>query len=208
MVPPDSRAILIGVSRYDDPESFPELQAAANSLRAMRALLTDPGLCGWRPEQITTIPNPRSRAEVEELLSDAAERTTGVLLVYYVGHGILSPRLELCLTVASTRPTRPKITGLPWESVAEILDARNCPARARIAMLDCCYAGQVITESLGSSAAAADAIAAAGVYTLTATIRNKTAHVVPADQQDLACTSFTGELCDLVREESPAGASG
>jgi hypothetical protein len=82
MVPPDSRAILIGVSRYDDSESFPELQAAANSLRAMRALLADPELCGWRPDQITTIPNPRSRAEVEELLSDAAERTTGVLLVY------------------------------------------------------------------------------------------------------------------------------
>jgi hypothetical protein len=48
----------------------------------MRALLADPELCGWRPDQITTIPNPRSRAEVEELLSDAAERTTGVLLVY------------------------------------------------------------------------------------------------------------------------------
>jgi hypothetical protein len=200
MVPPDSHAILIGVSRYDDSESFPALQAAANSLRAMRALLVDPELCGWRPEQITMIPDPSSRAQVEELLSDAAERTTGVLLLYYVGHGILSPRLELCLTVTSTRLSRPKITGLPWESVTEILDVQNCPAQVRIAILDCCYAGQIINESMGSSAGVADTVAAEGIYTLTATIRNKTAHVVPADQQELACTSFTGELCDLVRE--------
>ncbi|MGD0699139.1 MAG: hypothetical protein ABSA02_04560 [Trebonia sp.] len=200
MLPPNSRAILIGVSRYDDPVSFPELQAAANSLRAMRTLLADPGLCGWPPEQITTIPNPRDRAELENLLSDAAEATTGVLLIYYVGHGILSPRLELCLTVATSKPTRPKITAVPWESVAEILDFRNCPARARIVILDCCYAGQVISESLSSTAAMADAVAVEGVYTLTATTKNKTAHVVPFDEQDLACTSFTGELCDLVRE--------
>lgn len=200
MVPPDSRAILIGVSRYDDTESFPGLLAAANSLRAMRVLLADPELCGWLPEQIITVPNPASRAEVEELLSDTAERTTGVLLIYYVGHGVLSPKNELCLTVTSTRPTRPKITGLPWESVSEILDVRNCPAQTRIAILDCCYAGQVISESLGASTAVADATATEGAYTLTATIRNRTAHVVPADQQELARTSFTGELCDLVRE--------
>ena len=42
-----------------------------------------------------------------------------------------------------------------------------------------------------------------GVYTLTATTRNRTAHVPPPDQQDTACTSFTGELRDLIRSGIP-----
>ena len=38
-----------------------------------------------------------------------------------------------------------------------------------------------------------------GVYTLTATTRNHTAHVPPPDQQDTGCTSFTSELQNLIR---------
>ena len=34
---------------------------------------------------------------------------------------------------------------------------------------------------------------------LTATTRNRPAHVPPPGEQDSACTSFTGELCDLIR---------
>lgn len=200
----DSRAVLIAVSAYQDPE-FPPIRAARNSLGAMRALLTDPELGGWPPERITVIANPQSPVDLAERLADLAEQTTGVLLVYYVGHGVLTPRGELCLTVASTRRNRSKITGLAWESITEILHTSNCPARVRVAILDCCFAGQAISEALvgGQDEAVADATHAEGVYTLTATTRNRTAHVPPAERQDDLCTSFTGELRDLVREGLP-----
>lgn len=199
--PADSRAVLIGVSAYEDP-GFPPIRAARNSLEAMRAMLVDPSLCGWPPDRIMVIANPLSPVDLAERLADCAERTTGVLLVYYVGHGVLSSRGQLCLTVTSTSANRPKITGLPWETVTEILHASNCPARVRVAILDCCFAGQAIDETLTGwqDAAVADATHAEGVYTLTATIRNKFAHVVPAERQQDACTSFTGELRDLVYE--------
>ena len=112
-------------------------------------------------------------------------------------------RGELCLTVTSTRPNRPKITGLSWETIAEEL--RTCPAQIRLAILDCCFAGQAI-EALGAddSEGLADITHVDGVYTLAATTpATGSPHVPPADRQDAACTSFTGELQALIRSGIP-----
>jgi hypothetical protein len=199
--PIGSCAVLIGVSAYEYAE-FPPIRAARNSLQAMQSLLAAPTLCGWPPELITVIANPISAADLADRIADLAEDTTGVLLLYYVGHGVLSTRGELCLTVTSTRPNRPKITGLPWETLAEVL--RACPARIRLAILDCCFAGRAI-EALGADdgEGLADLTHVDGVYTLAATTRNRTAHVPPASQQDTACTSFTGEFQALIRAGIP-----
>jgi Caspase domain len=199
-----SRAVLIGVSAYEYAE-FPPIRAARNSLQAMRSLLADPALCGWPREQVTAIPNPISAADLATTIADLAESTAGVLLLYYVGHGVLSARGELCLTVTSTRPDRPKISGLPWDTVADVL--RGCPASRRLAILDCCFAGQAIEALTGDGdPGLADIAHVEGVYTLTATTRNRAAHVPPPGQQDTACTSFTGELQDLVRSGLPGKA--
>jgi Caspase domain len=199
-----SRAVLIGVSAYEYAE-FPPIRAARNSLQAMRTLLADPALCGWPPEQVTVIPNPISAADLATNIADLAENTAGVLLLYYVGHGVLSARGELCLTVTSTRPDRPKISGLPWDTVADVL--RGCPASRRLAILDCCFAGQAIEALTGDGdPGLADIAHVEGVYTLTATTRNRAAHAPPPGQQDTACTSFTSELQDLIRSGLPGKA--
>jgi hypothetical protein len=196
-----SRAILIGVSAYEYAE-FPPIRAARNSLQAMEGLLTDPALCGWPLERITVISNPMSAADLADRVADVAEETTDVLLLYYVGHGVLSPRGELCLTVTSTRPNRPQISGLTWSTVAEML--RACPAKVRITILDCCFAGQAIESLAGEGGPGlSDLTYVEGVYTLSATTRNRTAHVPPAHQQDKECTSFTGELRDLILSGVP-----
>jgi hypothetical protein len=168
----------------------------------MHSLLTDPALCGWPPELVTVITNPVSAADMLDRIADLAEETTGALLVYYVGHGLLSPRGQLCLTVTSTRPDRPQITGLQWDVLADVI--RTCPARIRMAILDCCFAGQAI-ESLATDDAAgfADITHIDGVYTLTATTRNRTAHVPRSDLQEASCTSFTGALRDLIQTGLP-----
>lgn len=196
-----SRAVLIGVSAYEYAE-FPPIRAARNSLEAMRSLLMDPALCGWPADRITVIANPISATALATEIADLAGSTTGALLLYYVGHGMLSVRGELCLTVTSTHPDRPKITGLPWDIVADVL--RGCPADPRLAILDCCFAGQAIEALTGDGGPVmADIAHVEGVYTLTATTRNRAAHVPPPSQQDIACTSFTAELLDLIRSGIP-----
>jgi Caspase domain len=197
----DARAVLIGVSAYADA-GFPPIRAARNSAQVMDALLADPALCGWPSERITVITDPVSASDLAIQVAEVAEVTTGVLLLYYVGHGVLSARGELFLTVTSTRLNRPAITGLAWSTLADLF--RTCPARVRLAILDCCFAGQAI-EALGSGSdpGLADIAHVEGVYTLTATTRNHTAHVPPPERQEAACTSFTGELHDLIRAGIP-----
>jgi hypothetical protein len=200
-----SRAVLIGVSAYEYAE-FPPIRPARNSLEAMRSLLSDPALCGWPAGQITVIANPISAAGLAADLADLAERTTGALLLYYVGHGMLSARGELCLTVTSTHPDRPRISGLPWDTVAAVL--RRCPAEPRLAILDCCFDGEAIGALSGEGAGGlAGKAQVEGVYTLMGTTtRDRAAQVPSPTEQETTCTSFTGELRDLIRRGIPGQA--
>ncbi|MEU8224897.1 caspase family protein [Kribbella sp. NPDC048915] len=196
-----SRAVLIGVSHYDHA-GFTPLPAAQNSVAAMHAMLSDPALCGWSPGQITVISNPRSVSELGIQLTELAKETTGVLLLYYVGHGVVTERAELCLTVSSTHPGHPGISGLRWETIRHAF--LNSAARVRVGILDCCFSGRAIEALSGpDEQLLADLADIRGSYVLTASKSNRTAHVPPPDQQLTACTSFTAELNDLVRAGMP-----
>lgn len=188
-----SRAILIGVSNYHDP-SYPVITAAANSMRAMRDILTDRDLCGWPRDRVILFPDPENGGRFAQQLRRIAEQTTGVLLLYFVGHGTITRRGELCLTLTDTDADGAEYTGLEYAKIKDILI--DSPAQIKVAILDCCYAGRAI-EALGNAEEqVADSTDIRGVYTLTAA--DHTAHVVPFDQQGTACTSFTAEFVDLV----------
>src|SRR6201996_9278811 len=148
LVPAGSSAMLIGVSAYEYAELAP-IRAARNSLLAMRSLLLDPELGGWAAGQVRVIANPLSAADLSAELAEVAVATTGVLLLYYVGHGVLSaggspaggPSAgELCLSVTATHPDQPEVSGLPWRTLADTL--RGSPAHTRLSILDCCFGGQ------------------------------------------------------------------
>jgi WD40 repeat protein len=193
-----SRAVLIGTATYRDPE-FPPLPAAANSLAGMRQILTDQDLCGWPHEKVTVVSDPTDVPRLVQTLRRLARDVTGVLLVYFVGHGVILRRGRLCLVLADTDAEDPDITGLEYEHVREAL--LDSPARLKVVILDCCYSGRAI-EAL-SDGGVASSTDIRGVYTLTAS--DHTAHVPPLAQQLGTTTSFTGELLDLIRTGIPAG---
>ncbi|WP_043630946.1 caspase family protein [Nonomuraea candida] len=198
-----SQAILIATSVHQD-ESLPDLPAAANSLMGLRSVLTDPYLCGWPAYGVSVLHNEGDSRVVAQRIRQAARETTGVLLLYFAGHGLLTPEGELCLALADTVADDPDLTGLEYSRIRNAL--RGSPAAVKIAILDCCYAGTVIeTESLSAHASlVADQSDVRGVYTLTAS--DLAAHVVPFDEQPDACTSFTGELLHLIRSGIPGEA--
>ena len=203
IVPAGSSAVLIGVSAYEYA-GLPPIRAARNSLNAMRSLLADPALCAWPDGQIRVIANPISAGDLAAQIADLAAATTGVLLLFYVGHGVLSASGDLCLTVTSTDPDRPERTGLPWNTVADVL--RGSPAHTRLSILDCCFAGQATGGPAGDGdpgVAPAGLTDIEGGYTLAATTHDDSAHVPHPEQQDDACTSFTGELRDLITHGIP-----
>ncbi|MBT2231159.1 PQQ-binding-like beta-propeller repeat protein [Nonomuraea sp. NEAU-A123] len=193
-----SRAILIGVSAYAD-KAFRPLLAAANSLDGLHQVLMDPALCGWPAEQITLIPNPADVAGLVRTLRRLARDTADVLLVYFVGHGIILQNGHLCLPLTGTDEGDPDVTGLEYERLRQAL--LDSPARVKVVILDCCYSGRAV-QAL-SAEGVADSAGIRGAYTLTAS--DHTAHVPPLGRQANACTSFTGELLNLVRTGLPDG---
>ncbi|MFC5183428.1 caspase family protein [Actinomadura harenae] len=194
-----SRAILIGTAAYADA-AFPRLPAAANSLAGMRAVLTDPSLCGWPDDRVTVESDPSDWRRLVQRMRVLARGTEDVLLLYFVGHGVMLPHGELSLALADTEAGDPDLTGLEYRRVRDLL--RDSPAATKIVILDCCYSGRAI-EALSPPDAVADTTDVRGVYTLTAS--DHTAHVVPAAEQAGVPTSFTGRLLALVRDGVPDG---
>jgi WD40 repeat protein len=195
-----SRAVLIGTATYRD-SSFLPLPAAANSLAAFRDVLTDQELCGWPSARVDTAADPPDASRLVRQLRRVAADTTGVLLVYFVGHGTITDDGQLCLVLTGTVAEDPDVTGLEYHRIRRALT--YSPARVKIVILDCCYSGRAI-ETLGTSAAQiADEADIRGAYTLTAS--DQAAHVPPLSRQRGACTSFTAELLDVIRAGLPSG---
>ncbi|MEW1611495.1 MULTISPECIES: caspase family protein [unclassified Streptomyces] len=195
----DDTAVLIGVSRYRDA-SLPDVPAALNSLHAMHRLLTNPDLCGWSEDRVLVVEDPAGAAELALQLHRLAEETTGTLLIYFVGHGVVTKTGALCLTTGHTQLRYPDLTGLEYNKIRSAL--LDSPAQVKLVILDCCYSGRVIHGLAGADEShLADAADIRGVYTLTAA--DQAAHVPPPEEQKTACTSFTGALRDIVRNGIP-----
>jgi hypothetical protein len=186
LVPAGSSAMLIGVSAYEYAELAP-IRAARNSLLAMRSLLLDPELGGWAAGQVRVIANPLSAADLSAEIAEVAVATTGVLLLYYVGHGVRSDQGELCLSGTATDPDQPEVSGLPWRKLADTL--RGSPAHTRLSILDCGFGGQAGSGPLA---------VIPNCYTLAAVGPDEWAAKPEPGPPEAACTAFTAELRDLV----------
>jgi hypothetical protein len=170
------------------------ITAADNSLRAMRDILTDPELCGWPRDRVMLFPDPENGGRFAQQLRRIAEHTTGVLLFYFVGHGTITRRGDLCLTLTDTEADGAEYTGLEYSKIKDILI--DSPAQIKVSILDCCYSGRAIEALSSAEEQVADTTDIRGVYTLTAA--DHTAHVVPLEVQGEACTSFTAEFVSLL----------
>lgn len=197
--PPIDRALLIGVRRYQD-ERFPSIEGARHSLEGMRRMLIDPGAAGWPRECVTARLDPVDSRQVITEIREAAETTTGTLLLYFVGHGAILPTGKVALAVTDTRRSQVDVTGVDYDYVRDAL--HRSPAQVKIVILDCCHSGRAL-EGL-SSGEFAEQTEIRGTYSLAAAMA--VAHVPPPREQRAgARTSFTGELLDLIVEGVPGG---
>ncbi|WP_412543933.1 ribosomal protein L7/L12 [Longispora sp. K20-0274] len=193
-----SRIVLIGTPAYDDPE-LPDVPAVTNNLSDLAAVLTDPRLGGFSPAHCAVTPPGADVSRVGDLLVRAATEAEDLLLIYYSGHGMLGPlRRELYLSVAGTRPDMLAFTALAFEAVRDIcLGSR---ARNRVVILDSCFSGRAIGETLaGTEESVLGQLQVAGTYTLTSSPANRVALTLPGERN----TAFTGRLLALLRAGSP-----
>jgi caspase domain-containing protein len=196
--PGRSRIVLVGTPSYRDPR-LEDVPAVASNIADLAAILTDPQVGGFDVAHCFIPPAGASVREVGDLLVRAADEAEDLLLFYYSGHGLLGTRdHELYLSLSDTHPDQVPFTALRFAAVRDAwLDSR---ARSRVVILDSCFSGRAIGDTLaGSQEEVMGQISVSGTYTLTSAPANSTAVILPGERH----TAFTERLLHLLRNGSP-----
>ncbi|GIE29613.1 hypothetical protein Ait01nite_026580 [Actinoplanes italicus] len=203
----ESRAVLIGTARYDNPY-LANLPAAANNVTELESRLTDSAYSGFRRENCASVVNPRSDREVLLPLAKAAEEARDLLFVYFAGHGILGENggLRLGLRISQRKPPTMSVR---FDEFSELILGSS--ARTKVVVLDCCYSGRATADLHMSGEAdspddeaveqAAAQLDTRGLYVLTSSAGNKPS-LAPEGER---FTAFTGRLLDLIDSGIPGG---
>ncbi|ADD40079.1 Clp domain protein [Stackebrandtia nassauensis DSM 44728] len=186
-----STAVLLGAAHYAH-DAIPDTPAITNNLLSLNRRLTDVEHGSFSPDRVhqptTDLDTPHIPAIVE-----ATRAATDTLLVYYSGHGLIADDGQLYLGLATTDPELWEYTALPYDKLRKAV--HDAPARNKILILDCCFAGRAI-DDLSDPGRSSGQLDIEGTYVLTATTATRTAHA--SDGADH--TAFTGALLGVLSE--------
>jgi hypothetical protein len=193
--PAASRAVLIGVADYAEPERWEALPAVRTNVEDLRALLCAPDSWGLPEANCTTLVDPRERVAVLEAISEAAEAARDTVFVYYCGHGATTEE-DLLFTLSSTSSRNLGYSAVEFAAVRRVIQARR--ATHAVIVLDCCFSGKA--HAMADPQSFIDTqISTTSAYTLTSSARNSISLAPPGKRH----TAFTGELLRVLREGSP-----
>jgi hypothetical protein len=140
-----SRFLLVGTSRY---EHLAELKAVGHNLDAMERILLEKSIIGVPSENIHVVRNPEDKAQISKAFIEAADGAEDLLFFYFAGHGLLGQSNRLFLSTVESNQDRCEHNAFAFEEVRTRL-AKSPPQR-RIIILDCCFSGNAIDETMGA----------------------------------------------------------
>jgi len=194
-----ARVVLIGTGRHGADSELDSVPAVARTIRDLGEMLVE--RCGLARERLTVIIDAADPAEIGAVLDKEAEQATSVLLVYYIGHGLLGPGGELYLATQATdgRPTRLAYNAVAYSAVRNWF--LESPAATRVVVLDCCYSGRALGVLGSAQDEAIDIASINGCFVLTSSAGDELS-LAPESE---TYTAFTGEFLRLLRNGDPAG---
>ncbi|MGW0701545.1 caspase family protein [Streptomyces sp. NPDC002867] len=190
-------AVVGGTGRYGTSGSLSltALPSAAHSARDLaRALRERCGMDG----RVTEIIDPEGPTEVLAAVQAAIDASEGgVVLFFFVGHGLLGPGRQLYLATSGTASSNDTVRAVPYDQISKRLaDAAASP----VVVLDCCFSGlagaapQEYREVLASARPE-------GSFLLTSAT-HYAASFAPAGERH---TLFSGELLRVLTEGDAGG---
>jgi hypothetical protein len=195
-VPRLSNALLVGSPHFTS-DAISDLPSVTNNVSALAEALTAPVTGVVDPARCRRLISPRAQHEVGAALDEAVNEAVDTVIVYYAGHGLLTPRGALHLAVADTDPNRVAYTAVPVEWLRMAL--AESPAKNRILILDCCFSGHATAAMTSIPSAVTAAIDITGTYTLTSAPAYSASIAPPGER----FTAFTGELLRVLHDGIP-----
>ncbi|MFF0613165.1 caspase family protein [Nocardia tengchongensis] len=192
--PEASRAILIGTAHYASDsgfESFPEIERSLGDFAEFLHRET-----GLPKQHIDVVLDPENNQTIAGRVTAAAQAATGLLLVYYVGHGVAVDN-QLHLTHTGSRSNEADVTALAYPVLRSRIKTN---ARGPVVViLDCCHSGRAFGRDVlaGDGEQLQEATDIDGAFVLTATDeKTKFARA----RGDSGRTAFTGMMLDILRD--------
>jgi len=198
--PERSQVVLIGTSRYQH-EELPDLPAVGRSVNELAAALTKPP-DGLVPRaNCTVLADEGDIRLIGRKLMTAAKNAQDLLIVYYIGHGLVSGwRHDLYLGLPDSDLFDPEFNSLEYDKLRSAV--RASPASTKIIILDCCFSGRVVTDTMTDPVSyAIGQVEIEGTYVLTSAQRDKVSLIIPGEEH----TAFTGRLLKLLHDGIPGG---
>jgi hypothetical protein len=137
-----SRAVLIGVSKYEHARDFSNIPSANANLGRLRAALVSGSLGRFIPRTVETLAEPRTRDRALRLIATAAAQAQDLLLCYFTGHGYVdlgTGEPELYLMTRESTKDGARLDGIPYRDLLKLLASSR--AERVVLVLDCCYSG-------------------------------------------------------------------
>jgi WD40 repeat protein len=195
-----TRVLLLGTGRHRPDADLPDVPAVGDTVADLRRVLMD--RCGVPASTIKVCLNPASVEQMGDAVAAAATQATDVLLVVYVGHGVVTSdgRLHLATKATRTGGDAARYTALPYAEVGARV--RESPALHRVVVLDCCQSGKALDFAAGleDPDELADQTQVPGGFVLTSSSRYEVS-LAPVGARH---TAFTGALIRLLRDGDPA----
>jgi WD40 repeat protein len=193
-----SRAVVVGTGTHLPGSALPGIPAVAATVTAVRDALTE--RCGMDGRHVVSVADPESPTQFLDAVNQAAAQAEDVLLLYYIGHGLVRLDGEFFLATAATtdREVMLPVEALPFAAVRGVLSASR--ARHVVVVLDCCFSGRA-SGVIGTAVADAFELANVhGSYLLSATSATGQALAPEGERY----TAFSGALLGFLREGTPA----
>ncbi|WAZ26592.1 caspase family protein [Streptomyces cinnabarinus] len=165
--------------------------------------------CGMPSDAVRTLLDPASPVELGDAIGTTVDEAEGLLVVYFVGHGLVdqSSVLHLSTACTDTRATRLSHTALPYPVLRQYaLEFLNSGFdRSLVVVLDCCFSGRAV-RPLGPGGVDDTVVQIAGVnggYVLTSAGRDELA-LAPEGQRHTAFSGALLRLLDAGDRDGPA----
>ncbi|MGH3844617.1 MAG: caspase, EACC1-associated type [Pseudonocardiaceae bacterium] len=198
--PQRSRAVLIGTGRYAD-KKLPNLPVVGRTIGDLAVALTDPVHGVVTKNNCAVLEDQAAIPVIGRHLRSAARDAEDLLLVYFVGHGLVGGRRhELYLGLPDSEWAEPEFNSLEYDKLrSSVLDSA---AATKIIILDCCFSGRVVSEAMADPVTEmVGQIEVDGTYVLASAGRDQVALILPGENY----TAFTGRFLHLLCNGVPGG---
>ena len=194
------QALLIGVSRFDDPR-LSALNAPAQDITALAEVLRDPARGGFEEVTLSLDEDYLTVRDRLAALFESRDPDDTVLL-YYSGHGVLRRGNRLFLATPGSDLDRPQARSIAAAEIRELMDQSR--AERQLLILDCCHSGAFGEHAKGAAAQAVTdntfAGGGSGRYVLTASDSQQFAwdggELKEGDVETRRLSGFTSWLVD------------